>query len=196
MERDVDSGRGRKRWRSHGEHGAIYTMSVQSFKALQGDVLVAVAHIKIGVECPEIDIKLANAMRAIDTTQHTLFLAGSSQAFERNPYSRIAGDSIEESDFDSSTVALDLLYRLLELFYQPVVLDRVGVLDLDRFRRRRLGDVCHCLLASAIDRREKEDVVIRLVCQAAQDGVDARRSVGNEHKGLCWNLDECSECFT
>jgi hypothetical protein len=128
---------------------------------------VAIRHEEIWIQRPEIEMYVANAVRAVDAAQHAEVFACLRQALEGHAYAGHADDGVEEGDFDPAARGFDGGYFGSELIDQPVVFDGIGVCDLDGLGGRGFGHVGYGLLARPVDGREVEDVVARLEVEVA-----------------------------
>jgi hypothetical protein len=151
---------------------------------------VTIAHEEIRIQLLKIQLYVSDPMRAIDTAQHAQLFACRCESFEWHTNAGHTDYRVEYCDFDFAAFCFDFRHFGLELADQPVVFYRVRVSYLDRLRWRCFRDIRHRLLARPIDSGEVKDVVARLEGQIAQNGINPRRSVGNENQSFRWGVEK------
>jgi hypothetical protein len=157
----------RRRLRSRGGREAICVVLISKLCIERGvrggdEVLVAIRHEEIWIQCPKVEMYVAHAVRAVDAAQYAQVFACGGQALEGHAYAGHADDGVEDGDFDFAARGFDGGDFGPEFRDQPVVFDRVRVADLDGLGGRGFGHVGYGLLARPVDGREVEDVVARL----------------------------------
>jgi len=151
---------------------------------------VTVTRQEVRIECADIQFQMPNAMRRIHKTQHTQLFTYLRQPFKRDPHTRHTHDCVENSNLDFPTRTLHISHFLLERLHEPVIFDRIRVLDPRTLCGRSLSDVLNCQVASLVDSGEVQDVVAFFKRQVAQDCVHASCGIGDENNGFWRRIDQ------
>lgn len=129
-------------------------------------------------------------MSPINQRQHPLPPTHLRQALKRHPHTRQTSHRVEQRDPHLLPCLLFLLQHLLKPPHHFPIRNRIRILHLHPFRRRRFGNVLDRLLARAVDGAEIHDPIPLLEAQTPQHRVDARRGVGQEDDGLDGHVEE------
>lgn len=143
--------------------------------------LVTIRREEIRLQSTQIQGNLPDPMCPVHNAQDPLGATRLDQPLKREPHARQTDNRIKHRNTNRQPLRRSTRHDLQELPHQLVMANGELVLDLAQLQRRGLSQRDKGLLDSAVHGVEIHQHIALLEDKVAQDGVDARRGVLDEH---------------